>query len=72
MSGKVYICAEGINADHSPTQGKGWPAKYHTTDSCPALLARQTLATRFLPDTHQITQAKAEKLGWKPCKRCHM
>jgi hypothetical protein len=64
--GQVYICAEGIKADHAPTKGKNWPAKYHTTETCPALLSRSSRATR------QMSQAKAEKLGWKRCKRCHM
>jgi hypothetical protein len=69
---QVYICAEGTNADHSPTENAGWPAKYHTTDSCPALLSRTVRATRFLPDTRKMNKDEAERLGWKPCKRCHI
>ena len=71
-NGKVYICAEGINSDHSPVRGKGWPAKYHTSASCPALASRYVRAENFLPGVREIDKDEAESLGWTPCKRCHM
>ena len=61
-NGQVYVCAEDVLADRKGQLLVHW-VYHHTTESCPALRSR---------NTRRMDKDEAERLGWKPCKHCHM